>query len=399
MMLSRLIVRLEGGLFLTADIYRRAANEALAEAGFAHVIGEDAFASAFGHDVTQERFLKYATSRLFPRKQTADLHTLFEVTHKHLRQIAGDMLAGARLQTVPGVLSLIEAVSEQGGEIALLTRLPIALAQKLVRQATGRDAQQIFERIVREDKNGPVTAMMQAVSGANGRVLVIETSAEGLAAAQAVGVAALAVLGRGELDTGIFGAHAVVDSLLELADEIPQEGGELAEGRRLLAGMEALIVSDTSWSGRKRSIEMKVIDILNDKGGAVKSVNPTDTVQFLCRQLAQEKVGAMVVISQTGALEGIVSERDLTSALAVHGRALLAMPVSNVMTRAVITCSPQDSLYGVAQVMTRRRIRHLPVSEGGKLVGLISIGDVLSRRLEEVQLEANVLRDYTVALR
>ncbi len=399
MTLSRLIVRLEGGLVLTADVFRRATNEALAEAGFSHVLGENVFARAFGHDVTKERFLKYATSRLHPHKQTADLHTLFEVTHKRLRQIAADMLACERVQTAPGAASLIEAVRRQGGEIALLTRLPISVAQKLVGDAVGKDIAGIFERIVREDANGPVTAMMHAVSGASGRVLVVETSPEGLAAAQAVGVAAVAVLGRGELDDGILGARAVVDSLLEVAEDMPPEEGGLTEGNRLLAGIEALVANDLSWGGRKRIVEMKVIDILHDKGDVVKSVNPTDTVQFLMRRLWQEKVGAMVVISQTGALEGIVSERDLMCGLAEHGAALLAMPVSNIMTRAVITCSPQDSLYGIAQIMTRRRIRHLPVSDGGRLVGLISIGDVLSRRLEEVQQEASVLRDYTIAVR
>lgn len=144
---------------------------------------------------------------------------------------------------------------------------------------------------------------------------------------------------------------------------------------------------------------MKVIDILHHKGDAVKSVSPTDTVHLLSCRLSQDKIGAMVVISQTGALEGIVSERDVTRGLAEHGHSLLTMHVSDIMTRAVITCSPNDTLYEVAEVMTKRRIRHLPVLDGGMLAGLISIGDVLSRRLKEVELEANVLRDYTIALR
>ncbi|MGE0053082.1 MAG: CBS domain-containing protein [Hyphomicrobium sp.] len=399
MMVSRLIVRLEGALVLTADTYRRATNEALAEAGFAHVIGEEAFARAFGHEVTKERFLKYATSRLYPRKQTADLRTLFEVTHKHLRQIACDILEAERLTTTPGAIELIDAVSRQGGEIVVLTRLPVALARKVLQTATGKEVAEHCARLIREDTSGPVAAIMEAVSGADGRILVIDTCAEGLAAAQAVGVPAIAVLGHSELDNGIFGARTVVDSLLEIADEAPQDQPGLEQNQKLLAGIEALFVHDAVWSAKKPNAGMKVIDILKEKGDVVKSVNPTDTVQFLSRRLFQEKVGAMVVISHTGAVEGIVSERDFTRGLAEYGPSLLAMPVSNIMTRAVISCAPQDTLQTVAQIMTRRRIRHLPVSDGVKLIGLISIGDVLNHRLEEVQREANVLRDNTIEIR
>ncbi|MGL4395381.1 MAG: CBS domain-containing protein [Hyphomicrobium sp.] len=144
---------------------------------------------------------------------------------------------------------------------------------------------------------------------------------------------------------------------------------------------------------------MQVQDILKTKGSAVKSVRPTDRVQTLARRLAEDKVGAMVVIGDTGTLDGIVSERDIARALAAHGCELLDKPVSEIMTTVVITCAPKDSLYGVAKLMTTRRIRHVPVSDNGQLVGLVSIGDVLNHRLEELQLEANVLRDYAIALR
>ena len=144
---------------------------------------------------------------------------------------------------------------------------------------------------------------------------------------------------------------------------------------------------------------MIVQDILTVKGSSVKSVRTSDTVQSLVRRLLEEKIGAMVVLSETGTLSGIISERDVVRGLAVDGCDALAKPVTQFMTAGVVTCSPQDSLFGVAKLMTKRRIRHLPVTSNGELVGLVSIGDVLNHRLEELQMEANVLRDYSIALR
>jgi CBS domain-containing protein len=98
-------------------------------------------------------------------------------------------------------------------------------------------------------------------------------------------------------------------------------------------------------------------------------------------------------------LEGIISERDLAYGLAAYGDRLPSMRVSELMTRVVILCTPEDTIAEVMTVMTQRRIRHLPVKDGGRLVGIISIGDVLKHRLGEMQLEANVLRDVAIARR
>jgi signal-transduction protein with cAMP-binding, CBS, and nucleotidyltransferase domain len=144
---------------------------------------------------------------------------------------------------------------------------------------------------------------------------------------------------------------------------------------------------------------MKVSDILEEKGPEVKSVFDTDSVQTLAERLTVEKIGAMVVLTREGALAGIVSERDLTHGVSTYGSAVLQMPVSTIMTRSVITCSPADSLFGVAKVMDTRRIRHVPVLQNGSLKGLISIGDVLTRRLEELRDEASALRQDTGPLR
>lgn len=142
---------------------------------------------------------------------------------------------------------------------------------------------------------------------------------------------------------------------------------------------------------------MKVAEILKTKGSAVMAVRPTDTIGTLAKRLRLEKVGAMIVSSDDHSLDGIISERDVVYGLAAYGNDVLNMPVSELMTRAVVTCSPDDSIADVAKIMTLRRVRHLPVKEGARLVGIVSIGDVLKHRLDEMQLEANVLRDYAVA--
>ena len=144
---------------------------------------------------------------------------------------------------------------------------------------------------------------------------------------------------------------------------------------------------------------MKVADILRIKGSVVKTVTPDKTALEFSRQLRAEQIGAMIVSDDGRSIAGIISERDLAYALAVHGSELSKIVVSKLMTRVVVVCSPEDSITDVMKLMTQRRIRHLPVKDGDQLVGIISIGDVLKHRLGEVELEANVLRDYAIAAR
>lgn len=144
---------------------------------------------------------------------------------------------------------------------------------------------------------------------------------------------------------------------------------------------------------------MKVADILKTKGAAVKTVNPNETAKTFAEQLKGERIGAMIVSLDGSLIEGIISERDLAYGLAAYGDKLARMRVSELMTKAVIVCTPEDTIAEVMTVMTQRRIRHLPVKDGKHLVGIISIGDVLKHRLGEVQLEANVLRDVAIARR
>ena len=146
---------------------------------------------------------------------------------------------------------------------------------------------------------------------------------------------------------------------------------------------------------------MKVQDILKGKKNvAVLTVRPDDTVLKFVQLLRGEGVGAMVVSQDGGSLDGIISERDVVRALAVDESKVLKWPVSAIMTKAVITCSPDDGIAEVARMMTERRVRHLPVRDrDNHLVGVISIGDVLKHRIDEVQFEATVLRDIAIASR
>ena len=114
---------------------------------------------------------------------------------------------------------------------------------------------------------------------------------------------------------------------------------------------------------------MRVSDILKIKGSAVKTIEPAATIRAFAQGLRVEAVGAMVVQDKQGMLHGIITERDLARGLAEYGSDLPSMPVAALMTKAVITCAPEDSVATVAKVMTHRRIRHLPVVVNGQLSG------------------------------
>ena len=144
---------------------------------------------------------------------------------------------------------------------------------------------------------------------------------------------------------------------------------------------------------------MKVADILRIKGSAVKTVGPDETALGLSHQLRSQRIGAMIASDDGRSIDGIISERDIAYGLVAYGSQLPGIAVSKLMTRAVVVCSPEDSITDVMKLMTQRRVRHLPVKDGEQLVGIISIGDVLKHRLGEVELEVNVLRDYAIAAR
>jgi signal-transduction protein with cAMP-binding, CBS, and nucleotidyltransferase domain len=144
---------------------------------------------------------------------------------------------------------------------------------------------------------------------------------------------------------------------------------------------------------------MTVAQILKNKRPGIKTISPDETALVCAGQLQAEGIGAMIVSADGSSLDGIISERDLAYGLAAHGESLPRLRVSDLMTKSVVVCAPGDHIAEIAKVMTRRRIRHLPVKQGSQLVGMISIGDVLNYRLIEMELESNVLRDMAIARR
>jgi CBS domain-containing protein len=139
---------------------------------------------------------------------------------------------------------------------------------------------------------------------------------------------------------------------------------------------------------------MTVNDILLHKGSEVITIEPGTTVAAAVRVLAQRRVGALLVTGADQRIVGIVSERDIVRALDATGPAVLDAPVSEVMTRKVVTCERHETIAGIMERITEGRFRHVPVVENGRLAGIVSIGDVVKARLSELEHEQDALREY-----
>jgi CBS domain-containing protein len=139
---------------------------------------------------------------------------------------------------------------------------------------------------------------------------------------------------------------------------------------------------------------MLIEQILASKGRDVVTTRPDASIAEVAKLLKAKRIGAVVVTDAAGAICGIISERDLARGLADHGAKLLEMRVSQLMTAEVVTCSPADSLDRLRRQMTEGRFRHLPVVEDGRMIGIISIGDVVKHRLDELETETHMLQDY-----
>jgi CBS domain-containing protein len=139
---------------------------------------------------------------------------------------------------------------------------------------------------------------------------------------------------------------------------------------------------------------MRISDVLRRKGDRVDTVKPEATVREVLDDLAEHHVGALVVSSDGVTVEGIVSERDIVRRLHAAGAAALDEPASAIMTRDVHTCAPGDSVNDLMRTMTEERVRHLPVVVDGRLAGIISIGDVVKHRIDELTAERDQLTAY-----
>lgn len=138
---------------------------------------------------------------------------------------------------------------------------------------------------------------------------------------------------------------------------------------------------------------MRIADVLRRKGAAVHTAECSMSVSVLLRILAEQNIGALIVMDGER-VAGIVSERDVVRHLSARGADMLNRPVSEIMTADLVTCRPEDTVNAVMGVMTERRFRHLPVIVDGRLAGIVSIGDMVSARMRELEQERQQLESY-----
>ncbi len=139
---------------------------------------------------------------------------------------------------------------------------------------------------------------------------------------------------------------------------------------------------------------MTVKSILEEKGRDVITLTAAETIEGAVKTLATHKIGALVIASAAGKIEGILSERDIVRIIAAEGASALKKPVTAAMTAKVKTCTEASTVNEVMETMTKGRFRHLPVEHGGKIAGIISIGDVVKRRIREIEKETEQIKQY-----
>ena len=139
---------------------------------------------------------------------------------------------------------------------------------------------------------------------------------------------------------------------------------------------------------------MHVSSVLRQKGADVASVGPDQTIAETAALLSERRIGAALVLAPPGDVLGVISERDIVRGIAANGQNCLTLTVRSLMTENVISCGPDDKLDDIMSMMTEHRIRHLPVMDGGRLAGIISIGDVVKNRVAEIEMESKAMREY-----
>ncbi len=145
---------------------------------------------------------------------------------------------------------------------------------------------------------------------------------------------------------------------------------------------------------KKREATMTVRTILGEKGREVVTIEPSASLADAAKLLAQRRIGAVLILGADRRLVGVISERDIVQALATRGATALDEPVSQTMTRKVETCNESETIGSIMERMTKGKFRHVPVVEQGRLVGIISIGDVVKQRLQDMEHESAAMRDY-----
>jgi CBS domain-containing protein len=149
--------------------------------------------------------------------------------------------------------------------------------------------------------------------------------------------------------------------------------------------------------GEPREAKMTVSTILADKGRDVVTIDPGANLADAAQLLTEKRIGAALILGADLRVVGIISERDIVRALAERGATVLAEPVSRTMTRKVETCNESEPISSIMERMTEGKFRHLPVVAQGRLIGIVSIGDVVKHRLHEMERESAAMRDYILS--
>lgn len=404
MTLQVIIIRADGALAETEEVRWRAFAQAFSESDYEWSCDREGFALTAKLGTGEARMAHYVRSLLRGRPETEDFSLLIRAMHRRASKIFSEMLAGANIEPRPGVRDLIVTARAEGLRLALVSMLPRCQTEKLLETVLGQRGREVFDYVIADEAGyGDDYARLYEDARTNIGIdpkhcLAIEAGRPGTEAAKAAGFPVITTRSAYCRETPAFsiGGTVVIQDLTNLIGPDRNRLDPLtAEDRAsLLSSLQRLHsgncegLSDLDWSH-----SMRVSDILKAKGSAVKTIEANATMRALAQSFRKESVGAMLVLDAEGKLQGIISERDLARGIDEFGTDLPEMRVSNLMTRSVVTCAPEDGVAMVASVMTQRRIRHLPVVVDGKVVGLISIGDVLKYRLDEVQLEASILRD------
>ncbi|MBA2125967.1 signal transduction protein [Hyphomicrobium methylovorum] len=411
MALQVIIIRADGALAEIEDIRRKAFAQAFAESGFDWACDREGFALTAKLIDAEARMAHYVRSMLRGRPETEDFAVLMRTMYRRASKVFSELLASAAVDPRPGIRDLVVVARQEGIRLALASLLNRCDTDRLVRSAFGEFGRNAFDVVVTNDTGGNDACarvyreMRDAVGTEPDNCLLIEAASFSAEAGKAAGFPVITTRCAHCRDTPALssGSCIVADiaSLIARPDRdrldpmTSEDRADLMAAVYRLHARKAEGPADADWSE-----DMRVADILKSKGGAsVKAIAADATVQALARSFRMEDVGAMLVLDSEGRLQGIVSERDLARGIDQFGIELPAKHVSDLMTRAVVTCAPGDRVSVVANVMTERRFRHLPVVVNGKVVGIVSIGDVLKSRVDEIQLEASVLRDVARARR
>lgn len=410
MTLKALFIRADGAFAEIEDVRRQAFVAAFREAGFDWDIDRNAFAASCQQGGLMARMTYFVHRNLKRCYDTPDVESLSLALHRKATKVFSTLVAKGRLEPRAGIRELCVSAHREGIRLGLVTALCRRDVEAMLRHALGDRGVDLFDTMVfaEEDQVSQSPDILYAKLKSEAGVdpdacLVIEATLGGTLAAKAAGFATICTRSAfcsespGSVDSAGF--FEDLPSILARSSERRGEPLSFDEREDLFAAFQKMHCGNFDKDQTSRGHTMRVSDILKIKGSAVKTVEPTASIRSFCKALRSEGVGAMVVKDKAGQICGIITERDLARGIIEFGNDLSNMTVASLMTTDIVTCSPDDSIASIAKVMTHRRIRHLPVVVGSTISGLVSIGDVLKYRLDEVQMEASILRDFAIARR